>query len=180
MRLPRSFARAIVGHSQPAAHPAFGANALTGLGHATTLAPPVALGALPRRRLSSPAIASVEFAASTERATSTPVSEEETALLTLLNLALGCHPSDCQPAVRLRSHVELAERADEHAYVLSLLPPEIRMQLVSTGAVGQHQLLMTSGLKKHEWAKVPPEATPGVTLLTRGSEAVSRHRGFAS
>ena len=77
------------------------------------------------------------------------------------------------PDVQLTSHAELGADAARHERVISLLPPQVRTQLLSAGSLGR-QLWASASAEGSvpDLKALPKEAGPGVVLVTDGPEQV--------
>ena len=77
------------------------------------------------------------------------------------------------PDVQLTSHAELGADAERHERVISLLPPQVRTQLLSAGSLGR-QLWASASAEGSvpDLKALPKEAGPGVVLVTDGPEQV--------
>ena len=77
------------------------------------------------------------------------------------------------PDVQLTSHAELSADAERHERVISLLPPQVRTQLLSAGSLGR-QLWASASAEGSvpDLKALPKEAGPGVVLVTDGPEQV--------
>jgi hypothetical protein len=101
-----------------------------------------------------------------------PPDEPDDGIELLISRAVGSHVTshDCQPSVRLRTQQQLAESAEKHAHVLSLLPDEVRIALLAPGAIGKHLHATQPAVPPLVVEK--PELASSAILLTSGKEAL--------